>query len=464
MALGAILATAFNFIKPFLKKVGAAVCKIGGGVLTSVGEGLSSNAGIDLGPIQGGMVVKERIPSTNDIVETQVIRESENVSTVKGFMELGMPQNVAEEITKRINLANEQAQSITTSGNVQVECLPYSDLFELTGDDATYLPITAYTFYRDILVTLDKYDYVLPLFLFSELKNTSDDNGVRLDVAVTTAYENPWLKAKSSIIMNNLQPISIDNKSTITDLQALSFEDYKTYKIKDLKERYTWLNGEALDMLFSNRFTPQQIKENPDGTTRNPENALTFRETTRQETKWIPSSVYKTMCNGFINQNSFSDKCQLYTGYAVKPRLDDNSEVTTVCKVAIKSYLVLLGLQNAPDLNQKMLMNPEGIDIDVPVNPPNESSKQATLKTESITAKQVQNFASSKAYTIATEKYLPSVVVDRTNCNLFEIWKKRSEDMKLKKEERDEYAKLLHHGIMMIAPLQSDSKGFTIRE
>ena len=110
MALGAILATAFNFIKPFLKKVGAAVCKIGGGVLTSVGEGLSSNAGIQLDPIQGGMVVKERLPSTNDIVETQVIRESENVATVKGFMELGMPQNVAEEITKRINLANEQVR------------------------------------------------------------------------------------------------------------------------------------------------------------------------------------------------------------------------------------------------------------------------------------------------------------------------------------------------------------------
>jgi hypothetical protein len=463
MPLGAVLATAFNFIKPFLKKVGAAVCKVGGGVLTTVGETLSSNASAPP-PVFSGFTVKERGSTFNDIIETQVVRESENVSTVKDFMELGMPQNVAEEITKRINLANEQAQSITTTGNVQVECLPYSDLFELSGDDATYLPITAYTFYRNILVTLDKYDYVLPLFLFSELKNTSDDNGVRLDVAVTTAYENPWLKAKSSIIMNNLQPISIDNKSTITDLQALSFEDYKTYKVKDLKERYTWLNGEALDMLFSNRFTQEEIKANPDETTRNPENALTFRETTRQETKWIPSSVYKTMCNGFINQNSFSDKCQLYTGYAVKPRLDDNSEITTVCKVAIKSYLVLLGLQNAPDLNQKMLMNPEGIDIDVPVNPPSESSKQFLLKTESITPKQVQNFASSKAYTIATEKYLPSVVVDRTNCNLFEIWKKRSEDMKLKKEERDEYAKLLRHGIMMIAPLQSDSKGFTIRE
>ena len=277
---------------------------------------------------------------------------------------------------KRIRNAVLDSQTVSTTGNIQMEVLNYSDDYQLTGDSADYLPITAYSFKNDIIQKLSKYNYVLPLFVYTEIKNTSEDNGIRLDCAVTTAYTNAWMKGDANEIMANLNPLSIDNKSTIHDLQSCTREIFETLPVEKAKSLYNWLNNpKNLEILFANRFTQDELdqdkKNDYKNTWNNPKNTISLKETQREETKWIPYELFRTYMNGIQYSNEMSDKTMLFTGYAIKPRDDFRNNDGTIekkkCSISVRSSLIVLGLQNEENIMNKLLTNPEPLELDLPI-------------------------------------------------------------------------------------------------
>ena len=377
-------------------------------------------------------------------------------------MELGVPKDTAYTIVDKIGKAVQDAQTVTTTGNIQMEVLSYGNDFRLAKNLANYIPITAYLFKNDIIQKMDKYNYILPLLIFTEIKNTSADGGIRLDGAVTTAYDNSWLKADSSTIMANLQPLSIDNKNTIVDLQAISQEVFSTYTIKELKDKYIWLqNPNNLDMMYENSFPDDEVGK--DDTTRNEENGITFKETKREEPQWIPYSVFTTMLNGIQNRNDFSDKTILFTGYAVRPRDESNGNgnvteddgISDTCSISVRSYLICLGIQNEQDSNKIMLTNPKGIKIQIP------STNGGTVE-KIVTPEQVQNYAAKRMLTISQAKTRPSILLEKDNAIVFNEWAKKARTEK-DPAKKQELLTLIQHGVAIMSPMANDT-GFVIRE
>ena len=283
-----------------------------------------------------------------------------------------------------------------------------------------------------------------------------------MDGAVTTAFDNSWLKADSSSVMTNLQPLSIDNKNTIVDLQAVSQEIFDTYTVEELKKKYVWLeNPNNLDMMFGNRFDDDEPRD--ETTTRNPENGIIFKETKREEPQWVPYSVFTTMLNGMQTRNEFSNKTLLFTGYAIKPRdetgssnvQDENEIELGKCSISVRSYLICLGIQNEQDSNKKMVTNPSGFEVEIPST---DGGKEQKL----ITPEEVQAYAARRYLTISQQRNVPALMIERDNATVFNIWSKEAAKMK-DQAEKQKLLKILNHGILMISPMATDT-GFTIRE
>ena len=454
------IAAGFNFLKPALKAVGGIVCQAGSTILDSVGRSLSGN-----GPTRRILENADGIGGDlSTISDVENAKDLERLANIQKMMELGIPEDTASVMVDKIGKAVQDEQTVTTTGNIQMEVLTYGDDFKIDRDVASYLPITAYSFKNDILQKMDKYNYLLPLLIYTEIKNTSADSGVRLDGAVTTAYDNSWLKADSASIMSNLQPLSIDNKNTIVDLQAVSQEVFATYTVKELQDKYIWLqNPRNLDMMYKNRFPDKDIGK--DDTTRDPENGIMFKETKREEPQWIPYSVFTTMLNGIQNRNPFSKKTILFTGYAIKPRdemrstpEDSNNEANSglgTCSVSVRSYLICLGIQNEQDSNKKMITNPRGIEITIP-------STNGGSEVELLTPEQVQNYAAKRFLTISQAKTKPSLLIEQDNATVFDIWARDAAKEK-NQTKKEDLLKLIQHGVAIMSPMENDP-GFTIRE
>lgn len=413
--------------------------------------------------LERGNAVLER---GNEVQTNEMNQESSRLSTIQTFMDMGLDYDVSAGISSKVMNAIANSKGITEGATIQIETLTYGDDFRLAKDEANYLPITAYSFKNDILEKLDKYNYVLPLLIITEIKNTSSNTGLRLDCAVTTAYNNTWLKADSDVIMSNLQPLSIDNKEGATDIQPISQETYKTYTIEELQNKFKWLkNNLNLDILFQNRFTDSE--GNVDTTkTRDPNNGITIKETERKDSEWISYDVFNTMLNGVQNRTDLSDKTILFTGYAIKPRDDlrgnipddelkdlDNDEK---CSVSVRSTMLVLGLQNEQDSNKKMLTNPKSITVLVP-------GLNGSSPIE-ITNEEVQEYAAKKYLTRSNMPTNPTVIMNMSDMVTYNIWEKEAlEYAKHDDNKHEKLRKLIERGLYFNSPSKNDS-GFHIRE
>ena len=470
MGLFGVLAAGFNFIKPVLKKIGAAVCDVTAYGISALGDRLSGSGSNDV------LERSNRVLENNgieDYVELKNKKEEIKAKTIEGLVSIGIPSDIASQMEKRIRNAVLDSQTVSTTGNIQMEVLNYSDDYQLTGDAADYLPITAYSFKNDIIQKLNKYNYVLPLFVYTEIKNTSEDNGIRLDCAVTTAYTNAWMKGDANEIMANLNPLSIDNKSTVHDLQSCTRELFETLTVKEAKERYEWLNNSKnLEILFSNRFTPEELHEDEKNeyknTWNNPENTIALKETQREENKWIPYEIFRTCMNGIMYSNEMSDKTMLFTGYAIKPRDEfRNNDGTTEkkkCSISVRSSLIVLGLQNEENVMNKLLTNPTSIEIDLPINnlPINNNQNGEDEESKVIPYQDVQSIASK--LTLAKNKYtnVANCLINKSDALAFNrLYKKKEEKNQIYKQFTNE--QVITFGLAMNIPSRSDT-GFAIRE
>lgn len=464
MGLFTILTAGFNFIKPVLKKIGAAVCDVTAYGLSVLGDrldGTSSN-----GILESNAILEHN--GLNDYLELKNKKEEIKAKTIDGLISIGIPSDIASQMEKRIRLSVLDAQTVSTTGNIQMEVLNYSDDYQLTGDSADYLPITAYSFKNDIIQKLSKYNYVLPLFIYTEIKNTSEDNGIRLDCAVTTAYTNAWMKGDANEIMANLNPLSIDNKSTIHDLQSCTREMFETLTVEKAKSIYDWLNNpKNLEILFANRFTQEELdndkKNDYKNTWNNPKNTISLKETQREETKWIPYELFRTYMNGIQYSNEMSDKTMLFTGYAIKPRDDFrniNGEIEKKkCSISVRSSLIVLGLQNEENIMNKLLTNPEPLELDLPIiNNENEINHNSNDKI--IPYQDVQKVIANLV--LAQNKYTnnPNCLISKTDALSFN----RIYNQKINLGYSDiKNENLIKFGLLMNVPNKNDN-GFDIRE
>ena len=443
------IAAGFNFLKPALQVVGGIVCQAGSALLERLGKTISDNSKI--------RILENDIAAEDEVIEMRDVKEAQHTAYINSLTKLKIPYETAEQMVDIIQNAASNASTITTTGNIQMEVLSYRADFELARNQSNYLPITAYSFKKDIIQKLDKYNYVLPIIIYTEIKNTSADSGVRLDAAVTTAFDNAWLKADSDRVMTNLQPLSIDNKNTIVDLQSITQEIFSTFTVGELKEKYPWLkNNENLDMMFANRFADGTAKD--ETTTRNPQNGIIFKETKREKPNWVPYSVFTTMLNGIQSRNAFSDKSILFTGYAIKPRdenSDGTSESTGKCSISVRSYLICLGIQNEQDTYKKMITDPTGIALDVPST--DGSSVETIIEPED-----VQAFSARRYFTISQSETYPALLMQKDNAILFNIWEEEAKGAKTQ-ADKEKLRRLLRNGIGIISPMASDT-GFVIRE
>lgn len=443
------IAAGFNFLKPALQVVGGIVCQAGSALLERLGKTLSDNSRI--------RILENDIAADDQVVEMRDLKDAQHTAYINSLTKLNIPYETAEQMVNIIQRAASTSSTVTTTGNIQMEVLSYSADFELERSQSNYLPITGYSFKKDVIQKLDKYNYVLPIIIYTEIKNTSADSGVRLDAAVTTAFDNAWLKADSDRVMTNLQPLSIDNKNTIVDLQSITQEIYGTFTVGELKKKYVWLeNDENLDMMFANRFPEGTPKD--ETTTRNPENGIIFKETKREEPEWIPYSVFTTMLNGVQSRNAFSDKTILFTGYAIKPRdenSDGTSESTGKCSISVRSYLICLGIQNEQDTYKKMITDPTGIALDIP------SVDGKPVETV-IEPEEVQEFSAKRYLTISQAQTYPALLMQKDNALVFDMWARQARAAK-NQADKEKLQRLLRNGVGIVSPMASDT-GFVIRE
>lgn len=452
-----ILTSIASFALPIIKKIGSAVCKAGSYGLSKASEALASNAlpaGIT-SQISGGTVTHERA-EFNAITDIELEKQEETLATVTDFYKMGVPLDMAQKLTEKIYGCCDQSKTITQTPIIQLEQLSTSMNFTMENKDANYIPISAFTFKKSIVESLSKYDYIVPLLLISEMKNVTDNTGIRLDVAITTAYESAWTKIKPENLLKNLNPSTIDNKQSLIDFQPMSFEDYETVTVGELQKKYKWLTkGENLDILYKNDFTEEEIKEKGrDETTRNPNNLVVIKSGIRKDTQWIPYSVFRTKLNGMKNGDGFSNTCTLFTGYCVKPRLEDDSNENTKCKVSITVNMIVLGLQNGADLAGNMLRYPSGIEVTVP------GHDGATHITS---PKEIQAYAAECYLTQLEARPYPCTLIKKEMLDIYETWYNKIQNKNIGKSEVERFEGLLKTGICLHAQGDNDC-GITIFE
>ena len=462
MPLLATLAAGFQILKPLIQQVGSIVCNVGSQVLGSVGQALSSNSMADMStsihePIR---TWARNDAESETIMDEEVQRQKKTFNYAANLARLGIPHDLATKMVDKIRANVEGVQSISTNSNIQITVLPYTNFYDMNRDDANYIPITNYCFRESILTQLKNYDYVLPLFLLTEIKNISDNSGLRLDVAVTTAFTPTWTQMDATKIMDELQPLPIDNKASIYDLQCITTELYKTYSIGEIKEKYPWLaKKEVKEFLFKDKYEGVD-ESDPNKTYLSDENGVTIKERDREDCKWMPYDLFLSQSNGLTNRNPYCDSCSLITGYAIRPRVDAKAEAQNdivSCRVSVQSNMIALCIKNAPNIENDMLFNPKDIKISYP-----DGGKMITLEKE-----KVQEFASKKALAISNPDFRPTVMLTKTNAQLFNQWNKQAVNKNLSESKRKEYDDLIRNGICLTMAGRSNDdgiKGFKIIE
>ena len=436
---------------PIIKKIGSVVCQVASYGLGKLGDALSGNSSVK--DDFGGTQFHESKYRLNDITDIEIEKQEKTISAVSDFCSLGLPLDTSQKLTERIYQCCDQAKTITQTAITQIEQITTTMNFTLTNKDANYIPVTGYTFKKEIIESLSKYDYVLPLFLITEIKNVTDNTGIRLDVAISTAYESTWTKIDPEKLMKNLNPTTIDNKQSITDVQVLSFEEYNTYDVSELQEKYPWLKvDENLDLLYKGQFD-DKIEFN-EKTTRNPKNGIVLKNGIRKDTQWIPYPVFRYKLNAMGRKDDFSDSCQLFTGYCIKPRLEDDSNENEICKVSLTINMVVLGLQNGADISGNMLKYPSGVSIQVP--------GKNGIETYA-TPEQVQEYAAKSYLTQYNAKEYPSTLIKNETLNIYQAWYDEANNSENDKIIKDKYQHLLKMGVCFHGTNNKDC-GFTIRE
>lgn len=396
----------------------------------------------------GGQTLESGSQYYNDLEEQKLFEKNNSINS---FLSLNIPQSTSIELVNSIDNAVLKAQSLTTSGTIFIEQMNYQEDYSIEKGKSNYLPITLYSFKDDIITKLNKYNYVIPLILYTEIKNTSSDLGIRLEAAVSTAYDFAWMKGDSSEIMKNLNPLSINNQETITDLQVVSQETYNCFTIKDLQDKWIWLkNNNNLDLLFGNSFNYNKDYYNEKGT-RNPNNGIILKETQRQNPEWKEFSVLSSELNGVQNISKMSNKTILLTGYAIKPRDGGKKQYENedICSISVTSKLIFLCIQNDKDFYNSIITNPP-IDLELEIPSSEEDGKTIKIK-----GKDLQKFVTNRYYTIANSGLRPAILIDKQNCIVFDIWARENQN------ENKDKDKLIKTGLYLCSNYKNN---FTILE
>ena len=429
----------------------------------------------------GSVSLENRGRPFNDSLDLEEKKSIEKAVAIESFMKLSIPQSTSTDLVNSIDNAVLKAQSLTTSGTIFIEQMTYQQDYSLEKGKSNYLPITLFSFKDDIITKLNKYNYVIPLILYTEIKNTSSDMGIRLEAAVSTAYDFAWMKGDSAEIMKNLNPLSINNQDTISDLQVVSQETFNCFTIDELKDKWIWLkNPNNLDLLFGSDFNYDKEYYNEKGT-RNPNNGIILKETQRENPTWKEYSVLSSQLNGVQTISKMCNKTVLLTGYAIKPRDGGKSnEYEDPCSISVTSKLIFLCIQNDKDFYNSIITNPP-YDLELEIPSPEENGQPIKIK-----GKDLQKFVTDRYYTIANASIRPAKLIDKQNCIVFDIWareaqkddnsnendnsnsnekenKDKNDKLKLLNNNKNDWNKLIKTGLSLYSHSISDN-GFNILE